>query len=1709
MQATFPKERHHLSNPIMLFAASCAGRPEETARNNAALGEKADDNVTITDEMTGPVDVARGSGGEEATDVQRCQVFARSSDAAGHPTSTPSVSLYASSFKKAYPRGDHDWNVFPYNLFFANDDVFYNSVLSHLVLPATTSGPKPEILLPSIDQKRFTTIVHENKSNNHAEDTNLQTENISDNRTPSSLPSETAKDTKSMTTPHTHTPLELIRGAQERALWSQVCQEVLTATRMIRFRDDVIAREAPSVAHFYRSSLTQTGKQESSSNNDNSSSPATGRRLPGKTSAALVEEEARVDRILLRAVSKLAQLGLPQRDATGNAPGSGDSRLPPPQDREGAALAMMRGLQHQGRALHQHWLEKAMRGDDRTGFSEYVDEDTPELRRLLFYRACAVRYGISCVDWAGCQCFLPLNQLSGWRPRPASLLSSNETAVISPGATSTDDEAVTEEYPSTTETAKIEGLLKNARRRRIHVLLSFAPPRHTQAWRYQPALYDDLSEYWRLHREAEARARLKALRNCDAEAFAEHISIIQVGALLQIMERTHDFMRRIGDRLAARAKAKEGAAASPIVATMPITTSLSELSPCAAGAEGAAKAYQRFKAYMRSTNDEFRLVHAVESFVVEAPGTLRATLLPHQMDGLRFLMSLHKNDINGILADEMGVGKTIQTIAFLLQLKEEEEREGRPATSARRPHPHLVLAPLSVVREWADACETFIHPGTFRVAEFFRLDGDDEDDEVEEERGKKPYRTAVEKVYDYDLILLPIHSVRYRQRELCQIQWGYIVVDEAHKAVANLETQTAQSIIQLPFQRRLVLTGTPLSSDLRELWSLLYFLNPDIFDAKDSFDEVFNQPFRTYQCKEVCMTKEHQELLVLRLHQILRPFMLRRTKRDVCKTLKMTHHQLDSPVTAMQAALLQLVREKHRLPFYRQSDEDDSVAGSDAISSSESCSSRGGSVVVEKDNEEEGEEKAHACKRADKAVGLRKDLMGLSCVSVSGSTAQALCNHAFMHPFFSQVLTFGFNRTEHYQELEWWAPGGPAAEDSGTTTTSNGNNNDSNDHAPPNQSPAPPCFYSSRGAGNTVLSSSGKFLMLHLLLHRVVLAKHKVVLFTHWLDCMDLLGDYFLTQGWGNRVEVLSGSTSEMDRKTRVRRFHEDADCTFFVVSMKAGGCGINLQCAHLIVLLDRDYTTTNEDQALARVYRIGQRHVVRAISLATADDAESRVVMRAEIKNKPRQAIIEDGKYIMEGEEEEGAYTTTSGSSGGEGGVEPHEINTSKASSTAASSGLVGVWSHLKERVAERESDALTPSLLSCLAPQSCPQSTRRLSYGAAELCGDQGWGDLHKLISAIDDLVLTDEDKRDRPHLCATLTAARPPKSWEDFKMSWEREEKEEKEEMVQRTASLKAEQEGADDADDDAKRKNSETDGDHVGVAEDDPCAAAAHDPFSAEERRGLSTAVVDGEKIIATTSEEKHAAAVKGCSKAESQLGSAHTWGLFALLIVESIRGPRILREALQLAERSAQERDDPEARKAERDRRWEAKSNSLRLLQLEPPQSFYEKCWDAGMTEEVEIRKCYARELAQRSKRRRTGETTGSMQDPQAVEGTARMCCDSVETPKRTTKGGKWNRAELDSNNDAVTEKAKKECEELQSPNTKATPQSSTPTPGVSESPSPTAKRGRPPLKKMKKEEKADVPHVAKPDASLTPLPTPSPSATSASRKRGRPRCSKV
>eukprot|EP00606_Chrysophyceae_sp_TOSAG23-5_P000848 GSChrysophyteH2.ASY1.ANO1.520.1 assembled CDS len=223
------------------------------------------------------------------------------------------------------------------------------------------------------------------------------------------------------------------------------------------------------------------------------------------------------------------------------------------------------------------------------------------------------------------------------------------------------------------------------------------------------------------------------------------------------------------------------------------------------------------------------------------------TLRPYQLEGLNWVIRLIENGINGILADEMGLGKTLQSISVIAYLNQYQDIPG----------PHLIMVPKSTLSNWMGEFKRWCP--SIRTLKFHGTKEEREEISLNELR---PGRTQKE------LVNLEKHT-------LMKIGWRFLIVDEAHR-LKNEASQFAQNIRLLQTQHRLLLTGTPLQNNLHELWALLNFLLPDVFTSAEQFDEWFNLDVDDTEAKE---------RIIQQLHKLLRPFMMRRLKVDVEKTL--------------------------------------------------------------------------------------------------------------------------------------------------------------------------------------------------------------------------------------------------------------------------------------------------------------------------------------------------------------------------------------------------------------------------------------------------------------------------------------------------------------------------------------------------------------------------------------------------------------------------------------------------------------------------------------------------------------------------------------------------------------------------------------------------------------------------------------------------------
>nr|VDD10598.1 unnamed protein product [Brassica rapa] len=245
--------------------------------------------------------------------------------------------------------------------------------------------------------------------------------------------------------------------------------------------------------------------------------------------------------------------------------------------------------------------------------------------------------------------------------------------------------------------------------------------------------------------------------------------------------------------------------------------------------------------------------------------------------------------LNGILADEMGLGKTIQAMAFLAHLAEEKNIWG----------PFLVVAPASVLNNWADEISRFCpdlktlpYWGGLQERTILRKNINP----------KRMYRRDA----GFHILITSYQLLVTDEKYFRRVKWQYMVLDEA-QAIKNSTSIRWKTLLSFNCRNRLLLTGTPIQNNMAELWALLHFIMPMLFDSHEQFNEWFSRGIENH-AEHGGTLNEHQ---LNRLHAILKPFMLRRLKKDVVSELTTkTEVTVHCKLSSRQQAFYQAIKNK-------------------------------------------------------------------------------------------------------------------------------------------------------------------------------------------------------------------------------------------------------------------------------------------------------------------------------------------------------------------------------------------------------------------------------------------------------------------------------------------------------------------------------------------------------------------------------------------------------------------------------------------------------------------------------------------------------------------------------------------------------------------------------------------------------------------------------
>ncbi|KAM0512615.1 hypothetical protein ACHAPE_008639 [Trichoderma viride] len=364
--------------------------------------------------------------------------------------------------------------------------------------------------------------------------------------------------------------------------------------------------------------------------------------------------------------------------------------------------------------------------------------------------------------------------------------------------------------------------------------------------------------------ERTAKQRLQALKANDEEAYLKLLDQAKDTRITHLLKQTDGFLHQ----LASSVKAQQRQAAETY------GTDMGEFPDEESEIEEEEVSGKKI--------DYYAVAHRIREEVTQQASILvGGSLKEYQVKGLQWMISLYNNNLNGILADEMGLGKTIQTISLITYLIEQKQQLG----------PYLVIVPLSTLTNWNLEFEKWA-PSVSRVV----YKGPPNTRKLQQEKIRQGRFQVLLTTYEYIIKDRPI---------LSKIKWFHMIIDEGHR-MKNTQSKLSATIQQYYNTRfRLILTGTPLQNNLSELWAMLNFVLPNIFKSVKTFDEWFNTPFaNTGGQDKMELTEEEQILVIRRLHKVLRPFLLRRLKKDVEKDLPdKTEKVIKCKFSALQSKL--------------------------------------------------------------------------------------------------------------------------------------------------------------------------------------------------------------------------------------------------------------------------------------------------------------------------------------------------------------------------------------------------------------------------------------------------------------------------------------------------------------------------------------------------------------------------------------------------------------------------------------------------------------------------------------------------------------------------------------------------------------------------------------------------------------------------------------
>ena len=437
------------------------------------------------------------------------------------------------------------------------------------------------------------------------------------------------------------------------------------------------------------------------------------------------------------------------------------------------------------------------------------------------------------------------------------------------------------------------------------------------------------------------------------------------------------------------------------------------------------------------------------------PVDLKVKLRDYQLDGFKYLKTLDYYGFGGILADEMGLGKTIQTIAFLLSKEQSKS---------------IIITPTSLIHNWRSELEKFAP--TLKIG---LVNG-----------SKKEREKIINNFKDYDVLLTTYGTIRNDLELYEKIDFDCCIIDEAQN-IKNPLSMTTDAGKSINAKVKFALTGTPIENNLNELWSIFDYIMPGYLYNITKFNAIFIK----------------NEANMNHLKQLIRPFILRRTKKQVIKEL---------PDKIEKKFLVELNKEQRKLY---------------------------GVYVNE----------------VQKKLKEKKDVEDKITILSYLTKLRQIC--------------------------------------------------------------LDPSIIS-----NEYKSKSSKIETCLELIDNCINEDNKVLVFSQFTTVLKNIGEKLRK----NKIEYsyLDGQTKAIERIRLVNEFNESKDKKVFLISLKAGGTGLNLTSANTVIHFDPWWNPSVENQASDRAHRLGQENVVEVIKLIAKGTIEEKIIKLQEQKKELIDDIID-----------------------------------------------------------------------------------------------------------------------------------------------------------------------------------------------------------------------------------------------------------------------------------------------------------------------------------------------------------------------------------------------------------------------------------------------------------------------------------------------------